>query len=215
MAENGQKSLKARVKKIIEAFDRHYPGASCSLTFSGPFQLLAATILSAQCTDQRVNQVTPGLFKRWPGPEEMAEAPLEELEALIKPCGFYRHKARSLKLAAGIIARDYQGQTPANLELLIKLPGVGRKTANVVLGNAFGLPGLTVDTHLGRVSRRLGLTVHNDPYKVEQDLMKLIPRERWTLFSHQAIAHGRALCLARRPRCPACFLSRLCPAAQL
>lgn len=215
MVEKRKSGLRSRAKEVQEAFDLHYPEASCSLEFVDPFQLLVATILSAQCTDQRVNRVTPDLFRRWPGPEALAEAPLEEIEAVIKPCGFYHYKARSIKLTAGTIARDYQGRVPADLDLLIQLPGVGRKTANVVLGDAFGISGLTVDTHLGRVSRRLSLTVHEDPYKVEQDLMKLIPQKRWTLFSHQAILHGRALCLARRPKCAACFLNHLCPSARL
>ncbi|MDR2946050.1 MAG: endonuclease III [Candidatus Adiutrix sp.] len=189
---------------MLNFFDEYYPEARCSLDFADPFQLLAATILSAQCTDLRVNQTTPALFAAYPAPEALAAAPLEDVEALIKPCGFYHNKAKSLIGMSRAMTSAHGGQVPQTLEELVKLPGVGRKTANVVLGNAFGIPGLTVDTHLGRVSRRLGLSQNTDPERVESDLAVVIPQAKWTLFSHQAIAHGRALCQSRRPRCEAC-----------
>ena len=204
------KPSKAYVKKVLDFFDEYYPEAHCSLEFADPFQLLAATILSAQCTDERVNRTTPDLFARYPTPEALAAANLEDLETVIKPCGFYHNKAKNLIGMSRTVVGDHAGRVPNTLEELVKLPGVGRKTANVVLGNAFGVPGLTVDTHLGRVSRRLGLSASQDPEKVEADLAAVIPREKWTLFSHQAIAHGRALCQSRRPRCEVCPFSA-CP----
>jgi len=206
----GRRPTKAFVAKVLAFFDQYYPEARCSLDFETPFQLLVATILSAQCTDARVNQTVPGLFQRYPSPQAMAQADPAELEALIKPCGFYHNKAKSILGASARIVNEYGGEVPEVLEELVKLPGVGRKTANVVLGNAFGVPGLTVDTHLGRVSRRLGLSAAQDPEKVEADLAAIIPQPRWTLFSHQAIYHGRALCLARNPRCDRCPLA-ICP----
>ncbi|MDL2226149.1 endonuclease III [Deltaproteobacteria bacterium OttesenSCG-928-M10] len=202
---------KGYIRKILNFFDEYYPAAHCSLDFHDPFQLLAATILSAQCTDERVNRTTPALFARFPGPVAMASADPAEVEAIIKPCGFYHNKAKSLIAASESIVRDHSGRVPDTLEELVRLPGVGRKTANVVLGNAFGVPGLTVDTHLGRLSRRLGLSQNTDPEKVEADLAGLIPRPRWTLFSHQAIAHGRALCRARGPLCGQCPFEPSCP----
>ncbi|UQZ90042.1 endonuclease III [Deltaproteobacteria bacterium Smac51] len=202
---------RAFVKKVIGFFDEYYPEAGCSLEFHDPFQLLAATILSAQCTDERVNRTTPGLFRRFPDARSMAQADPEELEEIIKPCGFYHNKAKSLLGMSQKVTEEYGGRIPETLEELVKLPGVGRKTANVVLGNAFGVPGLTVDTHLGRVSRRLGLSASQDPEKVEADLAAVIPRERWTLFSHQAIHHGRALCRSQRPLCHECPFFKSCP----
>lgn len=201
---------KAYITKLLAFFDEYYPEAGCALSFENPFQLLAATILSAQCTDARVNLTTPHLFERFPKPEDMAAADLGELEAIVKPCGFYHNKAKNLIEASRKILSDFGGRLPETLEELITLPGVGRKTANVVLGNAFGQPGLTVDTHLGRLSRRLGLSKNTAPEKVEADLGALIPRSRWTLFSHQAISHGRALCKARKPMCEACAFT-ICP----
>ncbi len=202
---------RAFVKKVISFFDEYYPNARCSLRFENPFQLLAATILSAQCTDERVNLTTPELFRRYPDPRSLAQAAPEDVEALIKPCGFYHNKAKSLLGMSRDLAEKHGGRVPDRLEDLVKLPGVGRKTANVVLGNAFGIPGLTVDTHLGRVSRRLGLSGNQDPEKVEADLASIIPRERWVLFSHQAIHHGRALCRSQRPRCDECPFLAQCP----
>jgi endonuclease-3 len=201
----------AFVRRLLAFFDEHYPEAGCALNFGSPFELLAATILSAQCTDERVNRTTPALFARYPDARALAGADPAEVEALIRSCGFYHNKAKSLiGMSAALVSR-HGGRPPATLEELEQLPGVGRKTANVVLGNAFGLPGLTVDTHLGRVSRRLGLSARTDPAKVEADLAALIPRDRWTLFSHQAIHHGRALCRARRPLCESCPFAPSCP----
>jgi endonuclease-3 len=210
---NAQKSAptKAFVKKVMVFFAEYYPNAKCSLAFENPFQLLAATILSAQCTDERVNQTTPALFCRYPDAQAMAQAAPEELEALVKPCGFYHNKAKSLMGMGRGLLEKHGGKVPKTLEELVKLPGVGRKTANVVLGNAFGIPGLTVDTHLGRVSRRLGLSGHTEPEKVEADLAAIIPQKSWTLFSHQAIDHGRALCRARMPLCDECPFFTSCP----
>ncbi|MDR2935184.1 MAG: endonuclease III [Candidatus Adiutrix sp.] len=194
----------AYVREVLAFFDAGYPEAACALKFGNPFQLLAATVLSAQCTDARVNLTTPALFARFPGPADLAQADLGEVEDLVRPCGFYRHKARHLvELSLGL-CRDHGGEVPRTLEELVALPGVGRKTANVVLGNAFGQPGLTVDTHLARLSRRLGLSAGRNPEEIEADLARLIPPARWTLFSHQAIAHGRAVCRARRPACEEC-----------
>lgn len=202
---------KAFVQKVLRFFDEHYPNARCSLHFENPFQLLAATILSAQCTDERVNKTTPELFRRYPNAQALAHASPPEVEAIIKPCGFYHNKAKSLLGMSRDLAEKHGGEVPKTLAALIKLPGVGRKTANVVLGNAFGIPGLTVDTHLGRVSRRLALSENTDPEKVEADLAAIIPQKRWTLFSHQAIGHGRALCRSQRPLCDACPFFAHCP----
>jgi endonuclease-3 len=201
---------KAYVRKVLAFFDASYPEAGCSLRFQNPFQLLAATVLSAQCTDARVNQTTPALFARFPGPTALARADLAEVEDLVRPCGFYHRKARHLVELSLALCRDHGGDVPRTMEELAALPGVGRKTANVVLGNAFDLPGLTVDTHLGRVSRRLGLSASRDPEEVETDLARLVPQARWTLFSHQAIAHGRTVCRARRPGCEGCSFTA-CP----
>jgi len=200
-----------RVRDILHALDRLYPDASCTLEHRDPWQLLVATILSAQCTDQRVNQVTPSLFKRFARVQDMAQAELGEIEELIRSTGFFRNKAKSLKGAAQAITERHGGLVPHTLEELVKLPGVGRKTANVVLGDAFGQPGITVDTHVGRIARRLGLTEHSDAVKAEFDLMAQIPAERWTIFSHQVILHGRQVCKSRRPLCPECTLLPLCP----
>lgn len=203
-----------RVAAILAVLDRLYPAAECALHFDGPFQLLAATILSAQCTDEQVNKVTPALFARYPDAAALALANPAELEEIIRPTGFFRNKAKSLLgMARGLVER-HAGQVPADLDQLVKLPGVGRKTANVVLGNAFGIPGITVDTHLGRVARRLGLSDQEDPVKVELALMEIIPRQRWTLFSHQMIWHGRRLCQARKPLCGQCDLLPHCPHGQ-
>jgi endonuclease-3 len=174
--------------------------------------LLVATILSAQCTDARVNLVTPALFARYPGPRDLAQASPADVEALIRSTGFYRNKARHLLGAARRIVDRHAGEVPRSLEELVELPGVARKTANVVLGNALGVEaGVVVDTHIGRLSRRLGLSAHNDPVKVERDLMALFPRERWTLLAHLLISHGRSVCTARNPRCDSCPLRDLCP----
>ena len=196
--------------KILDLLDKHYPGVATSLAHADPFQLLAATVLSAQCTDERVNQTTPALFARFPDPAALAEAPLPELEEIIRSTGFFRNKAKNLKAAAAMIVADYNGRVPGTLEELIRLPGVARKTANVVLGDAFGQPGVVVDTHVKRLAGRIGWTKESDPVKIERELMGLWPKERWTAASHQLIAHGRSLCQARRPRCGECFLASLC-----
>jgi len=201
----------ARVGEILDRLGAHYPEAECALRHDDPLQLLVATILSAQCTDRRVNLVTPGLFRKYPDAAAFARASLRELEAAIRTTGFYRNKARNIRECCRLLDREFGGEVPPRLEDLVTLPGVGRKTANVVLGSAFGIPGITVDTHVGRVSRRLRLTRNEDPVKVEYDLMKILPRERWSIFSHQMIWHGRRICGARRPLCPDCFLNDLCP----
>jgi endonuclease-3 len=199
--------LLALASKVVKEFDRLYPEPKCGLEESDPFGLLVATILSAQCTDQRVNQVAPVLLKAYPGPAEMGKAPIKRIEEIVKSCGFFRMKARNIKACALDLNSRFEGKVPKSLEELVTLPGVGRKTANCVLGNAFGLPGITVDTHVGRVARRLGLTSNTDPAKVEEDLSKLLPKEIWTRFSHQGIAHGRNLCRSQRPLCDLCPLS--------
>jgi endonuclease-3 len=181
------------------------------LTFDSPFQLLIATILSAQCTDVMVNRVTPELFARFPDPPSFADSKPGEIEAIIKRTGFYQNKARNIRACCRALIERHHGEVPNTLEELVKLAGVGRKTANVVLGDAFGIPGITVDTHCGRLSRRLGLTRHDDPVKVEFDLMKKIPQPLWTRFSHQLILHGRRTCNARKPNCEGCRLSLSCP----
>ena len=205
----GQK--KKRILKIIERLRKAYPDAKCALHFSNPFELLVATILSAQCTDRRVNIVTPVLFKRCRTIKDYAEIPLPELEKIIQSTGFYKNKAKSISHAAQQILERFGGKVPGRLEDLVTLAGVGRKTANVVLGNAFGIPGLTVDTHMIRINRLLGLTRNTDPVKIEFDLMGLILKKEWTDYSHLIIHHGRARCVARRPDCPHCEIRALCP----
>jgi endonuclease-3 len=203
-------------REIYDRLAAHYPDARCALDYTTPFQLLVATILSAQCTDKRVNLVTPALFKKYKTPGALAAARPDELEALIKSTGFYRNKARSLVGMALAVAERHHGKVPDEMDALVKLPGVGRKTANVVLGNAYDKnEGVVVDTHVGRVSGRLGLTRHTDPVKIEQDLVKLFPRERWTMLAHLLIEHGRQICEARRPKCENCFLNDLCPSSRV
>ncbi len=189
-----------RAAALIEAFGKVYPEAHCELDFSNPLELLVATMLSAQCTDKRVNMVTPGLFKKYRTARAYAEAPQEVLEKEIQSTGFFRSKAKNLRAMAADLVAKHGGKVPSTMEELTALAGVGRKTANVVLGNAFGInEGVVVDTHVLRLSRRLGLTKHSEPEKIEQDLMKLIPREKWALFSHWLIWHGRRRCFARKP----------------
>lgn len=203
-----------RVEAIITTLARLYPNVVCSLNYTTPVQLLVATMLSAQCTDERVNRVTPALFERFPDAEALADAELQELETLIRSTGFYRNKAKNIKAACQKIVREFGGQVPASMEQLLTLPGVARKTANVVLAHAFGrLEGVTVDTHVSRLSQRLGLSEQTNPIKIEQDLMELIPQPQWENFSLSLIYHGRAVCKARNPRCEICALSSLCPAA--
>jgi len=202
---------KADVKKILAILKKTYPEARCSLDHHTPLELLVATILSAQCTDERVNQITPALFKKYPTASHYAQAEPAALEEDVRPTGFFRNKARSIKALGQALEAEHGGLVPASLEALVKLPGVGRKTANVVLGTAFGLPGVVVDTHVARISQRLALTENQDPVKIEFDLMKQLPKETWVSFSHQMIAHGRTLCKARKPDCPRCPLLVLCP----
>lgn len=201
----------ARARQIDQLLAREFPDADCALIHAGPLQLLVATILSAQCTDARVNQVTPALFKRYPTARDFAGADPHELEDMIRSTGFFRSKARSIREACRGIATRHGGEVPRTLEELTALRGVGRKTANVVLGNAFGIPGVVVDTHVGRISRRLGLTRQTDPEKAERDLMQLFPPERWTVVSHEFILHGRKHCKAPVPRCTGCPIQSLCP----
>ncbi len=195
---------------VLRELKRLYPESKCSLNYKTPYQLLIATILSAQCTDDRVNKVTPGLFRKFPDAAAMSLAPLAEIERLIQSTGFYRNKAKSILETSQALEREYKGQVPKTMELLVKLRGVGRKTANVILGNAYGTPGLVVDTHVGRLSRRMGFTRAQDPVKVEQEMEKIVPHEDWTLFSHLLIDHGRAVCSARKPLCEECTLNRYC-----
>jgi endonuclease-3 len=204
----------ARARTILGRLKREYPDARCALHHGDAYQLVVATILSAQCTDARVNLVTPAFFARYPSPEALARADRQEVEEIIRSTGFFRNKARSLIGMAQALVADHRGMVPRTMEELRVLPGVGRKTANVVLGNAYGInEGVTVDTHVTRLSRLLGLTRHEDPVKIEQDLMPLFPREDWALLSHLLIFHGRQVCIARRPRCPECVLADLCPSA--
>ncbi len=200
----------AKIGPILKLLDEHYPQVHVTLDFKNPLELLVATILSAQCTDERVNRVTEALFAKYASAADYARAPLEELERDIYQTGFYHNKAKSLKALGQALVEHHRGQVPVSLEELVKLPGIGRKTAKVVLGNAFGIPGIVVDTHCGRVSQRLGLTRAKDPVKIEFDLMGLVPKERWTRFSLQLIWHGRAICTARDPKCPRCPLLPYC-----
>ena len=203
-----------RARTILGRLKKEYPDARCALDHGDAYQLLVATILSAQCTDARVNLVTPALFARYPTAQVLAAADPAEVEELIRSTGFFRNKTKSLIGMARALVAGHGGAVPRSMEELRVLPGVGRKTANVVLGNAYGInEGVTVDTHVTRLSRLLGLTRHDDPVKIEQDLMQLFPQEEWALLSHLLIFHGRQVCIARRPRCPACVLADLCPSA--
>ena len=206
-----QAARRARASEIVKLLEQAYPDAACALEHRNPFELLVATILSAQCTDKMVNQVTPRLFARFRDARALADASPAEVERIIQPTGFFRQKTKSIQAAARDIVERFGGTVPGTLEELTTLRGVGRKTANVVLGDAFGVPGLTVDTHMTRVNRRLGLTQHEDPVKIERDLMELVPREQWTLYSHRVIHHGRVCCEARRPQCERCPLRAHCP----
>ncbi len=211
-----QRLAPAAAAEILKRLRATYPDAQCALHHRNPFELLCATILSAQCTDARVNMVTPLLFDRYPTPQMLAAARPEEVERIIMSAGFFRNKTKSLIGMAQALVADHGGRVPRTMEQLRTLPGVGRKTANVILGNAFGInEGITVDTHVARLSKLLGLTRHDDPVKIEQDLMPLFPRSDWALVSHLLIFHGRQVCIARRPRCGACVLADLCPSARL
>lgn len=204
--------LKRQARKVVRHLKQDYPEAVCALNYQTPFQLLVATILSAQCTDVRVNIVTKDLFAKFPDAEAMAEAPLPVLEKMVQSTGFFRNKAKNIKAASIAIVNEHEGELPQDLVSLIQLPGVGRKTANVVLGTAFGIAsGVVVDTHVGRLSRRLGLTESTDAVRVEQDLIELLPSKEWIDFSHRMIYHGRQVCVARRPKCEVCSMARFCP----
>jgi endonuclease-3 len=203
--------LRSRAGRIVRRLAQAYPDAHCALTFRNPLELLVATILSAQCTDSRVNRLTPALFARYPDAAAFAAAGRKELERLIKPTGFFRNKARNVMRCCQQLVERHGGQVPQTMKELVRLTGIGRKTANVILGNAFATPGIPVDTHVGRLSRRLGLSEHTNPVKVERDLMGLVPKKHWSMFAHRMIFHGRQVCRARRPRCEACPLAGLCP----
>ena len=203
-----------QIRAITAELRRIYPDAKCSLDFSNPLELLVATQLSAQCTDERVNLVTRDLFQKYRSAEDYATVSQEELEQDIRSTGFYRNKAKNIRAACQLLITNYDGEVPSTMADLLKLPGVARKTANVVLGNAFGIiEGFVVDTHIGRLARRFGWTTHEDPVKVEQDLMRLVPRQDWLDLSHLMIFHGRAICQSRKPLCQQCTLSKLCPSA--
>ncbi|WP_414569338.1 endonuclease III [Nostoc sp. CCY 9925] len=207
-------SLKQRAVEILSRLKRLYPDATCSLNYSTPVQLLVATILSAQCTDERVNKVTPGLFSQFPDAASLAIADLADLENLVRSTGFYRNKAKNIQAACRMIVTEFDSVVPNQMEQLLKLPGVARKTANVVLAHAYGInAGVTVDTHVSRLSQRLGLTEYTDPIRIEKDLMLLLPQPDWENWSIRLIYHGRAICKARSPVCVACELADLCPAA--
>ena len=210
--ETMPRSTQDIVSKVLKALRQEYLDASCSLNYRNPLELLVATILSAQCTDERVNQVTKDLFKKYRTARDYATAPSEQLEQDIQSTGFYRNKAKNLRECCQQLEARFGGNVPQNLDDLVSLPGVGRKTANVVLGTAYGIPsGVVVDTHVSRISQRLGLTQHNDPERIEQDLMRLIPQDEWIAFSHRMIKHGRKYCMARKPMCESCPMTSFCP----
>ncbi len=207
-----KKAKTSDVTRILRLLRKQYPDAECALNYETPVQLLVATILSAQCTDERVNIVTAELFRRYPTAADLARAPLRSLEKLVKSAGFYRNKAKNIKGCCTALVERYDGEVPQDLEALVELPGVGRKTANVVLGTAFGLAtGVVVDTHVSRISRRLGLTRQKDPVKIERDLMEQLPRKEWVMYSHRVIHHGRQVCKARKADCENCKLKDVCP----
>jgi endonuclease-3 len=211
-----KKKKQERAERVYELLADEHPDARTALEHENPYQLAVATILSAQCTDERVNAVTPTLFERWPSAADLAGARPRELEKVIRPTGFFRNKTKSLIGMARAVVDEHGGEIPDTMEALVDLPGIGRKTANVILGNAFGKDeGVVVDTHVRRLSRRLRFTTHEDPKKIEKDLMDLFPRERWTMLSHILIFHGRRVCVARRPRCEECVVSHLCPSSRV
>ncbi len=208
-------SAPRRIKPIIRLLRTHYPRARTALEFHTPLEILVATILSAQCTDERVNRITPGLFRKYPTAAEFARADRGELEQEIRSAGFFRNKAKAIIGASRRIVEDFGGAVPDSMAALVTLPGVARKTANIVLSAGYGkAEGIAVDTHAGRLARRLGLSRHEDPDKVERDLLSLVPREDWLDFNALLVDHGRSLCPARRPKCPECFLRKLCPSAE-
>ena len=203
---------KKQAAKVVRRLEADYPDAECALTHGDAYQLLIATILSAQCTDERVNIVTKELFAQLPTPADIAAAPIKKLETLVQSTGFFRNKAKNIKACSQALVDQHDSQVPQDLDILVNLPGIGRKTANVVLGTAFGIPtGVVVDTHVGRLSRRLGLTTNTDAVKVETDLMQVLPKKKWIEFSHRMIHHGRAICNARKPKCDECSMKKFCP----
>ena len=214
VAAEGRAALVRRARRIASLLAEEYPDARCALDHRGPFELLIATILAAQCTDERVNKVTPALFARFPDAAAMAGADIDDLEALVRSTGFFHAKAKSIRSASEALASRFASDFPSRMEDLLTVPGVGRKTANVVLGTCFGVPAIIVDTHVRRVSQRLGLTSSDDPDQIERDLQALLPDDGWTDFSHRLTFHGRRRCHARKPDCGACPLARLCPSRQ-
>ena len=206
-----ESARKTRARAIARALAKAYPDAWCELRHDGPWQLLVATILSAQCTDKMVNEVTPALFAAYPTPSALAAAPAERVETLVKRTGFFRQKTKAIQKVGRAIAEEHGNRVPADMDALTKLPGVGRKTANVVLGTVFGRPAIFVDTHVNRLANRLGLTLSDDPGQIERDLQALLPPREWTHFAHRLIHHGRRVCVARKPRCSECPLARWCP----
>ncbi len=214
-AESGE-ALRSRASDLYARLERDHPGARCALDYRSPFELLVATILSAQCTDKRVNMVTPALFAAYPTVASLAAARQEDVEEIIRSTGFFRNKAKSIIAMAGALLERHDGEVPAGMDALVRLPGVGRKTANVVLGNAFGRnEGIVVDTHVGRLAGRLGLTSATDPVMVEEALVPLFPRERWTMLAHLLIEHGRTVCDAKKPACARCSLADRCPSSRV
>jgi len=199
------------IHRVLDVFDELYPGAGLALNFSNPFELVVAVLLSARCTDERVNMVTHDLFKHVATPVEFLDADIGAIEQLVRPTGFYRNKAKLLMGCCEVLHKRFHDEVPEAMEDLMQLPGIGRKSANMIRGNAFGLPGIAVDTHVQRVSFRLGFSKHKDPIKIEKDLGKLIPENRWTVFSNQAILFGREICMSRKPRCSSCALNEICP----
>ncbi len=209
--KNRQKS-NSQFLTVLSLLKKHYPNAHCALNYKNPYQLLIATILSAQCTDERVNKVTPAVFKKYKDPASLAKAELEDIEYLIRSAGFYKNKAKNIKACCEIIAKKYQNKVPQEMDQLIELPGVGRKTANVVLGNAFSIAsGVVVDTHVTRLSKRLGWVNTDNAVQIEQILNEICPRSDWIMLSHYLISHGRSICKARSPKCESCFLLKSCP----
>jgi len=203
---------KKQAAKVVRGLRRDYADAECALIHDTPFQLLVATVLSAQCTDERVNIVTKVLFAKYPTAKDLAAVPLKEIEKLVQSTGFFRNKAKNIKALSQRLSEEFNGEVPQDLDILVNLPGVGRKTANVVLGTAFGIPtGVVVDTHVGRISKRLGLTESTDAVKIERDLIELLPRKEWIDYSHRLIHHGRRVCKARKPLCDECGFKKICP----
>jgi endonuclease-3 len=204
-------ALRKRAAAIDKGLAALYPDAHCALHHRNALELLVATILSSQCTDERVNKVTPALFARYPDAQAYASSDISDLETMIQSTGFFRNKAKSIQACCKLLVEKHGGEVPRTMEELVPLPGIGRKTANVILGNAFDVPGIPVDTHVGRLSRRMGLSVHEDPVKVEADLMELVPKEDWTMFAHRMIFHGRQVCHSRKPKCDECTVAKWCP----